>query len=178
MYSIRLPELYGPDDDWWVGRINGIFVTAIKFILCHEFAHVESNHFERREGGENTDADRKKFEEEADSRAIELVLMGSTPETDTTIRFGILIGLCSLLFFNKTTHSNRYPSMDDRIHAILEKVNPDDNDGMWGVAVLAYKLWDGQFFKMLTWNSELRSFRELYHFIKKQVEDDRSENKA
>ena len=164
------PECYAPEDQWWIERINGVYVKAVNFLFCHEFAHVEKQHFEKRAAGENTDAHRKAFEKEADERAIELVLMGSTAENATTVRFGILIGLCSLLFFNSSTSSQRYPSMDDRIHAILEKVNPEPEDGMWGVATLAFKLWDGQFAKMYTWNNDLKSYKELYYFIKAQIE--------
>lgn len=164
------PEEYYPEDQWWVERINGLFVKAINFILCHEFAHVEKRHFERFDAGKSSDADRKLFELEADERAIELVLMGADDKNSTTVRFGILIGLCSLLFFRRTTQSPRYPSTDDRIHAILEKLNPEPEDGMWGVATLAFKLWDGQFTKMYNWSNDLGSYKDLYFHIKQQIE--------
>lgn len=166
------PENYYPEDQWWIERINGVYVKALNYVLCHEFAHVEKKHFERYAAGENTAAHRKVHEKEADDRAIELVLMGTDDTNSATVRFGILIGLCSLLFFNSITYSSSYPSADDRIHAILEKINPEPEDGMWGVATLAFKLWDGQFTKMYDWSNDLASYKDLYFHIKQQIEQE------
>jgi hypothetical protein len=100
---------------------------------------------------------------------MELVLDGVNPSNIVTKRMGILMGLCSLLFFKSTTTSAGYPDMDDRIDAILEKINPDPQDGMWGIATLTYKLWDRLHNIGLEWKEGLASPKELYYDIKRQV---------
>lgn len=163
------PQEYYESDQFWVERVNGVFVNAAKYVLCHEFAHVELQHFERIAKGENTDADRKKIENEADLRAIDLILLGVSDQNSATVRLGVLTGLCSLIFFSSQTTSQNYPSNEDRIHNILEKVNPDSEDGMWGIATLAFRLWDNSFSKMLDWKQDLKSYKELYYYVRGQI---------
>lgn len=165
------PESYFPDDKFWVEKINGVYLVAMKYILCHEFAHVEQEHFEKI-ANNNTNEQRKIFEAEADARAIDLVLLGVNDEEETTIHMGLLVGLCCLLFFRGIVNSETYPTIDNRIDAIFKKLQPEKNDPMWGVAIMAYKLWDDQWNKNIRWDSELDSFKDLYLHIKKQIEAD------
>jgi predicted metal-dependent peptidase len=56
------PEEYSTDDVFFIERANGLFVYAMNFILCHEFAHIELNHLERKKQGANSQLDILAFE--------------------------------------------------------------------------------------------------------------------
>lgn len=169
------PELYNEKNDESIQKVNSLYLTAMKFILAHEFAHIELEHNNRIVLEEDLNAQSVVFEKEADARAIQLVLEGSEEGNSTTINMGILIGLCSLLFFSSITKSERYPDTDDRIDAIIQIINPDSQDAMWGVATLAYKLWDNLYKMDLVWQDGLESPKHLYESIKAQVENLSSE---
>lgn len=153
------PELVDPTQNELISSVNSIYLVAMTFILAHEFAHIELSH----------DYPKFEYEKAADDRAIELVLQGTNEENSSTKKFGILFGLCSLLFFNASTTSANYPDMDDRIDAIMQRTAPDVQDGMWGVAILAFKLWDRLYNIGLEWKEGLASPKDLYLDIKKQV---------
>ncbi|MBS1595794.1 MAG: hypothetical protein JST90_15890 [Bacteroidetes bacterium] len=163
------PEEYSEDEAFYVERANSLFVYAMGFILYHEFAHVEKKHFERIKQGENTPKHRLAHEREADQRAIELMLQGAEGEKRTSMLLGTLIGLCCLLYFKKETTSQSHPDTDDRIHNYLLQLNLDENDPMWGIAAVAFRLWDIQFQKNLNLPTEVKNFKELYEEIRRQV---------
>ncbi len=167
------PEIYDDADAFWIENANAIFVFAMNFILCHEFAHVEKQHHEKLRSGQNTDSHRLDFEKEADERAIELMLLGVTPENERTIQVGILVGLCSLLFFSATAKRRTHPDSDDRIHTLLERINPEPSDSMWGIAALSYKLWDNQFSKNYNWPNSVLTMKELYENIREQIQTEK-----
>jgi hypothetical protein len=41
------PECYDEQDEFYVQRVNAVFVYAMNFILCHEFVHVEREHIDK-----------------------------------------------------------------------------------------------------------------------------------
>ncbi|MFN8271963.1 MAG: phage exclusion protein Lit family protein [Chitinophagaceae bacterium] len=163
------PEDYYKHDEFFVHRSNSIFVYAMTFILCHEYAHVEKEHIDKKINGKTSLADSIRFEKEADARAIELMLSGATNETQKSISAGILIGLCCLLFFKKETSNNSHPDTDERIHSFLITLDAKADDPIWGMAALAFKLWDNQFSKYYSWPKAVKDFKEMYLFIKNEV---------
>lgn len=164
------PESYYRKYRKLIPRINGLYITAMKFVLAHEFAHLELEHTARFDSEADPNNQSILFEKEADGRAISLVLSGSNHKNKMTIQAGLLMGLCSLLFFNSETKSESYPDTGDRIDAAINAINPDDpSDAMWGIATLAYKLWDQIYEKGLTWQDGLDSPRDLYYSIRRQV---------
>lgn len=165
------PEVYALDDEFYIERANGLFVYAMNFILCHEFAHVEKGHIEYLKQGKSSATETLVHEKEADERAIELVLLGSDARTKLSTEMGVLIGLCCLLFFSSKSVTTTHPATDERIHNLLETINPPDPaDAHWGIAALAYKLWDNQFSKNFTWPKEVRDLKELYELIRKEIQ--------
>jgi len=140
-------------------RVNSLYLKAMTFVLAHEFAHIELGHAESTLDNEKA----------ADQRAIDLVMQGITPANRETKVFGVLMGLCCLLFLSASTTSANYPDMDDRIDAILQGTAPDEANGMWGIAILAYKLWDQLYNVGLTWEENLGSPKDLYYNIKEQI---------
>lgn len=164
------PETLDPKIQVLTEKANGLHLAAMKYVLAHEFAHIELNHSTRSTPGMSSLEQSTVFEREADARAIELVLQGQNDHNKDTIRFGILIGLCSLLFFSSSTIVPGYPNTDDRIEIYLKEINPSPLDPMWALTVLAYKLWD-QFNGIgLKFEEGLESQKELYHSIKLQIE--------
>jgi hypothetical protein len=166
------PELYSAEQSFYIGKSNGLYLQAINFILCHEIAHIYLGH--TKEDPRNmADSEILIRERAADNAAIDWMLEGVTEENKATIHVGILIGLCSLLFLRSTTKSTTHPNADDRIDNLLTLVQPGDNDPMWGIAALAFRLWDDQFQKFFDWSlNNLGSYKDLYYFVKRQIEDE------
>lgn len=164
------PESYDEKYEELIPRINSLYLTAMNFVLAHEFSHLELEHDSRVDPALEQNEQSIVFEKEADSRAISLVLAGADDDNTMTIKMGLLMGLCSLLFFKSVTKSECYPDVDDRIDAVISIINPEDaEDAIWGIATLAYKLWDKQYGKGLIWENGLESPKHLYYSIKNQV---------
>ncbi len=172
-WDIQLPnpEIFDEKYEDLIPRINGLYITAMKFVLSHEFAHIELEHDVRIDSSVDQNEQSITFEKEADARAIKLVLAGIMDQNRMTVIMGLLMGLCSLLFFNSITADKNYPDVDERIDAVIKILNPEDpQDAMWGIATLAYRLWDRQYNKGLIWESGLESPKDQYYSIKSQVE--------
>ncbi|MFD0701927.1 phage exclusion protein Lit family protein [Myroides pelagicus] len=168
------PEEYAADDTFFIERANGLFIYAMNFILCHEFAHIEFDHIEKIKQGRNTVSDILEFEKEADLRSMELVLSGVTNNTKLSAEIGVLMGLCSMLFFKQKSETTTHPATDDRIHKLIEKVNASNADPHWGIAVLAFKLWDNQFIKNFNWPKKVQDLKELYDLIRQEIQSEKS----
>lgn len=165
------PEKYSKEEEFYIHRANGLFVFATNFILCHEFAHVEKDHTKAVSTRTVQNSERKKFEKEADERAIELMLNGKDGENDKSIELGILIGLASMLYFRDNVYGgDHHPDTDTRIKTYLEKINPSNEEPIWGVASLFFKLWDNQFNLNFNWPKHINDFKELFYNTLEQVE--------
>lgn len=169
------PEDYSKEDDFYIVRANGLFVSATNFILCHEFAHVEFEHTSKKKEGKNSKEDILKFEKEADARAMELILLGVTSGTRLTIELGTLIGLSSLLFFDSESKESTHPATDDRIHKLIEKINPPTSAPHWSIACLAFQLWDNQFNKSLPLPKKVNDYKELYEHMRSEIKKENNE---
>jgi hypothetical protein len=166
------PEYYKEDDQFYIERVNGIYVYAMNFILCHEFIHVEREHIDQLIKGATSNSDILNFEREADKKAIELILSGVSEEKRKTAIGGILVGLCCLLYFKNETLSHQHPDTDKRIDNFLIVVTAENDDPVWGIAALAYKLWDNQFSKSYNYPAQVADFKEMYLWIKALVEEE------
>ena len=168
------PEEYSQDDVFFIERANGLFIYAMNFILCHEFAHVENDHIEKAKSGQNTISHILNFEKEADERAMDLVLTGATEKTKLSAEIGVLIGLASMLFFKQKSETTTHPATDDRMHELIKRANPSNADAHWGIATLAFKLWDDQFIKNFTWPTQVHDLKELYETIRNEIKLEKS----
>ena len=166
------PEYYHEDDEFYIIRVNSIFVYALNFILCHEFIHVEREHIDKLIVGTASSLDKLEFEKEADKKAIELILSGVSEERRISANAGILVGLCSLLYFKNETLSRTHPDTDKRIDNLPNYIKPNNDDPIWGIASLAYRLWDNQFTKSLSYPKQVEDFKEMYEWIKALVEEE------
>ena len=164
------PEEYSDEEEYHILRTNGIFTKAISFILCHEYAHIEKKHIQNILTREVSNDERKIFEKEADDRAIELMLSAKNGENDKTIDLGILMGLASMLFFKSDVEGGaHHPDTDSRITNFLEKLDIADDDNLWGIASLFFKLWEEQFSLSFTWAKSVGTFKELFYDTLPQV---------
>lgn len=169
------PEEYSETEAFYIHRANGLFTFAVNFILCHEFAHVEKDHMNAIVSRYVPNDERKLFEKEADARAIELMLNGKDGEHDRSIELGILIGLCSMLYFRSTTYGgDHHPDTDSRIKTYLEKLNPSIEDPLWGISALFLKFWDNQFNLNFDWPKHVNDFKELFYNTLTQIENRKS----
>lgn len=173
--SLPNPESYKEEDRFYIERVNTVYIYALNFILCHEFIHVEREHIDRLLLGNITNLDSLEFEREADKKAIELILSGVSEEKRKSAIGGILIGLCCLLYFKSETLNQTHPDTDKRIDYFLKTINPKNDDSIWGIAALAYRLWDNQFSKAFNYPKQVNDFKEMYEWIKVIIEE---ENKA
>lgn len=171
-YSLPNPEYFEEKYEELIPKINGLYLIATVFVLGHEFAHIELKHNDKFIPDQNEQEQNKLFEKEADARAIRLVLDGINNDNKVTREMGLLIGLCSLLFFSSITKGEDYPDTDERIDSFFKKLEPEDpSDASWGIATLAYKLWDRHFEKGLIWIEGLESSKDQYNSIKAQIEN-------
>lgn len=158
--------------DNFIDKASTLFIFAMNFILCHEFVHAEKKHFKQRLQGKNTTEDRLRYEREADSCAMEYILSTKTNSKERVEKeIGILMGLCSLLFFNKESKTTTHPATDDRIHELLLKTEPPDTSYHWGIAVVAFRLWDNQFDIHFDWPVEVETVKDLYDLIRNQIKE-------
>ena len=166
------PEEFAEEEEFYIYRANSLFVFASAFILYHEFAHVEKEHLSQINQKVVLSQERKKFEKEADDRAIDLMLQGRDGKNNKSIELGILMGLASILYFRKNVYGeNTHPDTDARIKDYLEKLNPSNEEPIWGIASLFLKLWDNQFNHNFNWPKHVNDFKELFYNTLNQLEE-------
>lgn len=164
------PENYSDDEAEYVQTASNLFIHAVNFILLHEFAHIESAHLSKIATGKVSSDERKAFEVESDARAIEIMQLGKDGKNDIAIDCGIIVALCSMLYFSKNIEGDDYhPDVDERILNFLNIVSKDENDIIWGVGCLALKLWDDQFEVDLSWPLGVQNFKELFFHVQAQI---------
>jgi hypothetical protein len=169
--SLPNPALYEEDQKDIIEKVNALFLSAMKYVIGHEFAHIELKHSSPIGAVSKTEriAHGVKSEEEADARSIELALLGVSLANKDTLQLGILVGLFSILLLNEDSQTVGYPDADDRIGIYLESLDIDDNHYLWAVATLGYKLWDLHYQKGLIWPKDLLNYKTLYFDIRSQL---------
>jgi len=170
------PELYSDNEAFWVEKANSLYLYAINFILCHEYAHVKLGHLDLLKRFNPPDTVRKRREVEADNLAIELMFRDSADHSERTLTLGVLMGLLSILFLNRKTSMKTHPHTDERIHRYLMHLDLTDEDPIWAVTCIAYKLWDTQFGHALIFTENITNYKEMYDHLKQQVGDMRNKN--
>ena len=132
------PEEYDPKDIY-IEKANGVFILAMVFILCHEFAHIDLGHLDTY----IPQADRLLAECEADQLAVRTMLRGATDATKKlNYGVGMLLGFCSLLSLQRELASDTHPHLAERIEGVLRAQNLDESSQLWGIATMSFQLWD------------------------------------
>jgi hypothetical protein len=165
------PEYYDSSENAYIEKINGVYLAAVNFVLVHEFAHVTLGHIdldnERAKNGEITPKEEiKEGEYAADNYSFQTLISGADYiANQSTVRMGILAGLCSLLFFSNSLDGDDHPDPDERIKTILEKLNLDETDNLWGIASLALKLWSNHYKVDLKLPQIVDTYKDLFYII-------------
>jgi hypothetical protein len=162
------PEEYD-SADLYIEKANSVFVLAMVFILCHEFAHIDRGHLDNY----IPKADRPLAESEADERAVQIMLRGAT-DLSKKVNFaaGMVLGFCSLLTLQSELASNTHPHLAQRIEGVLRAQKLDDISPLWGIATMSFKLWDELHNKTnprIQWPQGAETFKELFYHIVNQL---------
>lgn len=158
------PEYFDEDTDigWYIVRANDLYVEAINFILYHEIAHADLEHLKRIADEDLTLSDIKELELEADSKAIELLLLNC--KTRKVSELSIIIALASMIFFDKTLDGGpKHPDVDLRLENAITKINLSEDSEIWPMLVLFVKLWDEQFSHNFIHGEVYDTFKELFY---------------
>jgi hypothetical protein len=165
--SLPNPENYD-DSNLYIEKANAIFEYAVAFILAHEFAHLKHGHI-----GLNKE---KGYENEADLEASELLSNTiSNDEEKTKIGFGLLIATTSTLFIDNTLQSPTHPDKDDRIKNVLEKLDLDEIDNLWGLACLVFTLWKHSHDYNLKEPYKISNYKFLFNYYLEQLDEFKNE---
>lgn len=151
------PELHPKDPKRLIGVSNAVFLSAVQFILLHEFAHVFLGHpFVPLK--ERTSENLRKMEVDADNVAIMWAMDSSNPDNKFTDNIAWIAALNSLSYTpNKFSDTKIHPAPEDRIILCLERLNLKEDDYLWG-----YALWS-----IMEWQTNF----ELFHIPKYKVGD-------
>jgi hypothetical protein len=165
------PEYYDPADNTYIEKINSVYLAAVNFVLVHEFAHVTLGHIdqdiERGKKGEVTTKEEIRTDEfAADNYSFQTLINGAEYlANQSSVRMGILAGLCSLLFFSSSLDGDDHPDPDDRIKIMIEKLNLEETDNLWGIASLALKLWSNHYKVDLKLPAVVDTYKDLFYII-------------
>jgi len=136
-YNLPNPEKYNEFEQFYIERTNGIYTSAMVFILLHEFGHQYYGHLDYYPN----DTESKTDEFTADDFAFDKMKTHFGTERETTYKFGIIVGISCLIFLDKTLKGgDRHPDPDQRLVKLMEQMDLHDLDNLWGVASLAFKL--------------------------------------
>lgn len=159
-YRLPNPEKYNDQDKFYIERASGIYTAAMTFILLHEFGHQYYGHVETPADDEQSKVD----ELLADEYAYDKMATHFDKEDGQTYKCGILIGLCSLAFSDGTLRGgNRHPDPDHRIVNLIEKMNLEETDNLWCIAVIALNMWAIAFGKQLSYSVIVDNYKELFY---------------
>lgn len=158
------PEIYDPNEPNYIGKTNGFYVSAMAFIISHEVAHSYYQHITY---DPNNSEQAKAEEIDADNYAIDHFKAASDSIPYSTLKFGAVIGLCSLLFLRKDFNGgDSHPNLDQRLTNLLERLDLEDEDNPWGVVSLAMSLW-ARYYKIdIELPPVVETYKEVfYHMV-------------
>ena len=170
------PELYDRFDDDYIEKTNAAYLNAVNFILFHELGHVILGHIdndiENEEKGIKVAID-ELIQNEIEADDFSFDRMFRSPENLTnshTVSVGVISGLCSFLFFSANLKGIDHPDFDKRLQTALEKLNLADEDNLWGISCLAFKLWAINHRLNLKWPTVVETYKDLFYITIKELE--------
>lgn len=139
------PELHAKDPKRLIGVSNAIFISAVRFILLHEFAHIFLGHpFVPL--NQRTSENLMKMEADADNVALMWAIDSSSSSDKFTDNLALITALNSLSYTpNKFSDTTTHPAPEDRIVNCIERLNLKDNDFLWGYATYSIMEWQTNF---------------------------------
>ncbi|HWW41726.1 MAG TPA: phage exclusion protein Lit family protein [Pedobacter sp.] len=159
-YHLPNPELNNGEE--YILKANAVYLAALNFILLHEFGHQYYGHYSYFEPGDQA----KQDEHLADDFAINKISGHFNSNNGKTLKAGILVGTLSLLFLRKTLGGGAsHPNLDVRLKVIIEKLELEELDNLWGVAGLAISLWSNEFGHDVQIPPVGETYKELFYEI-------------
>lgn len=130
-WPCELPVPQDFESDQYAKLANLIMPIASDVVLCHEFAHMHLKH----------DVENYQNEIDADNLAVTWII-DSKREGYPIKELAVMAAFItmSILDFNADKDGNCHPSSFSRMNNYLENLNIDDNDILWGLAILTYGL--------------------------------------
>jgi hypothetical protein len=133
------PLRYTEEDRFYVERANGIYVSAVDFIICHELAHATLGHLRL---SPTSRFEIRQLENEADQSAFACLRISTEHNRPlTNAAFGAIAGLGACLLLSDHLSSTTHPDTDGRILAALQTLRVDAIHNLWGVASVPLLLW-------------------------------------
>jgi len=130
------PEHYEESDQFYIEKVNAIFLDAITFCFLHELSHAINGHLDNaRTRGKVSDADNidKEMENEADNYAISLMLNNTYDEIHKLrIGYACTLAMCACLPLTskKKLASSTHPDIDTRIVNLIDKFGVENPNHM------------------------------------------------
>jgi len=168
--SMPNPLEYNVSNNFYIEKANGIYLIAMNEVFLHEIAHIDNGDIDKliahiaRQYVITLD-ERRSFEYKADEFAYSKLVDGiNNPVFKSTIRLGLIAGFSALIIIQKSLrdYSGQYPDADERFKIAMQELSIDEEDNMWGVACLAWKLWSDKNSKDLGWALSYDTYKELF----------------
>jgi hypothetical protein len=158
-WSLDLPnpeKHNNAEEAFYAPKVNGIYVTAVNYVIFHEYSHLLSRHCETIRGIKNQTSgcispdDRillVEMEKEADLLAKEAIVKNGDNEKDKLHKgLAIVICQCANLFLVGNTSGIKgfkHPDTDTRIYDALQSINVFDRpsqDYLCSLCCIAFKV--------------------------------------
>jgi hypothetical protein len=163
------PERPRAQDKESIGTVNEIFIYAINFILCHEFAHVELAHTRNLKSCKDiNDFEKKEYELNADHRAIQIMSQDTIIGKKNVLQSGVTMAVCANLFLRDTVANKIHPDNDVRIFNVIDHLGVSENDDPWIIACVSMDLWTKIYGKSICMQ-KTNSFKKLYKDMSEQI---------
>lgn len=158
-WPCNLPVPQDFENDRYANLANLIMPIATDVIICHETAHMLLKH-QKNDGLQQ--------EIDADNLAVGWII-GTEKEPYPIKELSVMCAFITNIFltFSPQERGNCHPSVFDRLTNYLENLSIDDNDILWVIAILSYRVWEKEFEKeelILPDNSEI-TFKENFYSL-------------
>lgn len=172
------PQLITPDslEAEYIDKISAAFLQSVVFILIHEFAHFYLGHLENdnlANKGELVISKSELISDElaADKYAIDVLLEGANHIVPLpTIRVGIVLGLCAVLFLNSSVDGDTHPDPHHRLREALTLMNPEPNDPVWALASMGLAMWAWHYKKPWVGGNTYETLQENFLLMVNQLD--------
>lgn len=161
------PEVYPVENKTYVQQTDGLYVSAIIFILCHEYIHAKKH--AGKIDSTTPISQLLEYEKEADADAIEMLKKGIDPINQLAVENGIVFALLSMFFFRSSTKGIQHPDNEDRLVTAIERLDLKDNPYAWEISCVGLRMWDEQWGLNLKWRHDIGSYKELFYDIITQI---------
>lgn len=144
-WDLNLPNPQEVDEEEadHIGQVNGLFIYAACFVLCHEFSHQQLGHsffF-----GPGKEEEFKQDEFNADKAAVETLLRsieGRSEGEEQSTMIGVTIGISSILFVGEEWKGgDTHPDNDERVKHVIDLLTDDPESDLWRYAIVILLLW-------------------------------------